>query len=159
MKHIEECNEGIMARIRDEYREVFGLPPSEIFKILIERYEEIKDFEKERGMTVTEMHEFVKKHQDTIFEVKRLVKELEKLMNLEEKLRRQVGELKSVKDAYTAGFNAGRNAFGIWVYCSICGQPSLIQPNSQEHAAIIQFFREKGWAHVMCQQMGQMQFR
>ena len=23
----------------------------------------------------------------------------------------------------------------------------------------IQFFREMGWAHVMCQQMGQMQFR
>lgn len=63
-------------------------------------------------------------------------------------------EYKQYSDAYEKGhhdgFNDGSNTWGIWYYCTKCGEMIFIEPESNSHKAIIGYMREHGWGHTRC---------
>jgi flagellar biosynthesis/type III secretory pathway protein FliH len=38
----------------------------------------------------------------------------------------------------------------LWYYCTVCGKPIFIEPNSPEHQFIIDIMRSNGWKHSGC---------
>jgi len=50
----------------------------------------------------------------------------------------------------TEGYKKGMNDWAIWGYCVNCGKAAYITPNSDIHMAIIEFLKERGFAHIKC---------
>lgn len=164
IKNVEDCDEEIMERIRAEFKETIGIPCKEIVDEMIESYKEVKEFERQKGMSIEEMKAFVEEHSDLILDMKKLRRQVKALKKDVESLNRQrdwlskeVGMLGNVRNARDKGFQLGYNyaiqRFGIWYYCSVCNQPILIEANSNVHQAIIEFLRSQGWGHAYCHQM------
>ena len=67
-------------------------------------------------------------------------------------------DVKNKKSRYRAGYTTGHNAgyrkakkeYEIWYYCSICGERMSMQPNDNDHKAMIEMMKEKGWGHASC---------
>ena len=61
---------------------------------------------------------------------------------------------KLVSDAYDKGHNDGineaSNRWGIWYFCSVCGEMIFIESESDSHKAVIKYMKEHGWAHGEC---------
>lgn len=53
-------------------------------------------------------------------------------------------------DGRKFGYIEGERDYEIWLYCSICGMPMTIRPNSPSHKALIQLALQNGWRHVQC---------
>ena len=48
------------------------------------------------------------------------------------------------------GLKEGKEKYRIWFYCSICGEPMTIFPNEDCHKEVIQYLKDRGWAHSEC---------
>lgn len=42
----------------------------------------------------------------------------------------------------------------LWYFCTFCGEPIIIEPNSDEHHFIIDMMRQNGWGHQGCNSWG-----
>ena len=51
---------------------------------------------------------------------------------------------------YERGYNEGAEDAQIWYYCNICGEKIHIEPNSENHKALIEYMEEHGWGHASC---------
>lgn len=58
------------------------------------------------------------------------------------------------KSAYNTGLSTGHEKGKaenrIWFYCSVCGKPVYIEPNTDVHKAVIKYMHEHRWAHSSC---------
>ena len=54
------------------------------------------------------------------------------------------------EDIEGEGYHQAIEECQIWYYCSICGEKVDVEPNSNEHKAIIGYMKEHGWAHESC---------
>ena len=54
------------------------------------------------------------------------------------------------KHVYEEGYEKARGEYEVWYYCSVCGKPITIMPNSESHKALIRYMRDHGWGHRAC---------
>jgi hypothetical protein len=53
-------------------------------------------------------------------------------------------------NAYNNGFEDACEKFRVWYYCSVCGEGIWVEPNSNDHKAMIGYMKEHGWGHSGC---------
>jgi hypothetical protein len=51
---------------------------------------------------------------------------------------------------YAEGYNKAVSDWQIWFFCKICGKRIDIEPNSDPHKDLIEYMKNKGWAHTEC---------
>ena len=48
------------------------------------------------------------------------------------------------------GYDQAKKDYQIWYYCAVCEKPINIDPNGNDHKAIIGYMKEHGWGHASC---------
>ena len=60
-------------------------------------------------------------------------------------------DAKQIREAaWEEGYNEAAEDWQICYYCSICGKPIPMQPNSDSHKAMIGYMKEHRWGHTRC---------
>ncbi len=62
------------------------------------------------------------------------------------------GYPKGYPKGYSEGYDKGKTDWGIWYFCSICGEKIYVRPNSNSHKDIIEHMKEVGWGHKACRE-------
>lgn len=66
-------------------------------------------------------------------------------------LQLKMPDIEEIKDEVRGeGYNQAVEDYEIWYYCAVCGKRIDIDPNSNEHKAIIGYLKEQGWGHASC---------
>ena|GEM_PF-5644292 len=81
---------------------------------------------------------------------KKVEEEARRLHNSElmQQLNKARGSVRT--SGYNAGYEAGRKAHHLWYYCDACGEVIWLEPDGEDHKAVIQYMKEKGWGHQKC---------
>jgi len=48
------------------------------------------------------------------------------------------------------GYNQATEEYQIWYYCAVCGKRIDMEPNGNDHKAMIGYMKEPGWGHPSC---------
>ena len=56
----------------------------------------------------------------------------------------------SYKRGYSDGLEDGKKKYAIDYRCSICNEPIIMVPMSEDHKAMVQYMHEHGWHHSIC---------
>ncbi len=59
-----------------------------------------------------------------------------------------IGEIK--EKAYDEGYNQAEEDWQIWYYCAACRERIDMDPNDDDHKAMIGYMKEHGWGHPSC---------
>lgn len=62
----------------------------------------------------------------------------------------KIGILEGTKRGYDEGYEKAKKEKFIWCYCSICNKEIYLLPNSNDHKAMMEYMKEKGWGHTEC---------
>lgn len=61
------------------------------------------------------------------------------------------------KEAIKAGYEKGKNEWGIRIPCPICCNDLYLKPNDAWHKFIIEYVKSYGWGHVACHEKAKSQ--
>ena len=60
-------------------------------------------------------------------------------------------DIREIKEkAYDEGYNQAEKDWQIWYYCAACGERIDMDPNDDDHKAMIGYMKEHGWGHASC---------
>lgn len=93
----------------------------------------------------TQYKEEVKKEAEQIHKVK-FMREVGKTH--ESWKKKYYGE--GFRDGENAGYRKGVNDYKITYPCHICGKPIVMAPGGNDHQAMVEMMKQKGWAHGDC---------
>ena len=55
-----------------------------------------------------------------------------------------------IETARDKGYNQAVEDWQIWYYCAACGERIDMDPNDDDHKAMIGYMKEHGWGHPSC---------
>jgi len=53
-------------------------------------------------------------------------------------------------EAWAKGYDKGQRDHQIWYYCAVCGKRINMTPSGNDHKALIDYMKERGWGHQAC---------
>ena len=62
-----------------------------------------------------------------------------------------VEEIKAI--AWAEGYNQAVQDYQIWYYCAVCRKRIDMDPNGNDHKAMIGYMKEHGWGHPSCHRL------
>lgn len=71
-------------------------------------------------------------------------------INKSKKSWTEKGRKKGYKEGYKKGYQKGSSDYKITYPCSVCGKDLVMKPSENDHVAMKQLMKERGWAHSSC---------
>jgi hypothetical protein len=66
-------------------------------------------------------------------------------------LQLKIPDTAEIKEtAYDEGYDQAVEDWQIWYYCAVCGKRIDMDPNNDDHKAMIDYMKEHGWGHPSC---------
>ncbi|MBA7570940.1 hypothetical protein ES708_12696 [subsurface metagenome] len=66
-------------------------------------------------------------------------------------LQLKMPNIEEIKErAHDEGYDQAVEDWQIWYYCATCGKRIDMDPNDDDHKAMIDYMKEHGWGHPSC---------
>jgi len=59
-------------------------------------------------------------------------------------------KMPDVKEIREKAYERAKKDYQIWYFCSVCGKRIDMSPNRDDHKAMIDYMKERRWAHASC---------